>query len=185
MEEKRTIEQIKETHPYEYTVTDPCYLMDHERCSKCCEYAEQSARDNDRGNWDDDVFNFEVEKALREITGGFVFVCSTGFGDWTNSIYKSYDRNDDVIINGANFGADAGMVCVVEVTKKLEDYLENEYKDNAFGIGAFFYTKERGVNVMTDGSNSWEVLRIMTKGGATIKTLDEETEEEDDEYYED
>lgn len=184
MEEKNN---IKELYPYEYTVTDPCYLLDHERWQKCCEYAEQAAKQNDNGNWDEDIFSSEVEKAIREISGGYVFACGTGFGDWTNSIYKSYDRNDSVRIITSGFGADAGMVCVVEMTDALNKYLREEYKDNSSDIGAFFRTKERGVNVMTEGNDNWTVLRIMAKTGATILTQDDyaDEEEEDDYYYED
>lgn len=174
---KETIEEIKKVYPYEYTVTDPCYLLDNDRWDECWKRADEASKAKG-GEWDGDTFSAEIEKALREISGGYVFACGTGFGDWSNAIYVARDSHNTVKIKGSGFGADSGMVCVVEVTDALRKYLDEEYKDNSFGIGAFFYSKERGVSVMTEGSSQWEVLRIMVKGGATIKTEDEYVEDE-------
>ena len=52
---------------------------------------------------------------LKDVSGDNLAVADkTGFGDWTNEI-------DEV-----EFGADSGMVCVVEYTRDLQKYLEKK-----------------------------------------------------------
>ncbi|MCM1323191.1 MAG: hypothetical protein NC218_03310 [Acetobacter sp.] len=178
---EKYLDSQKENYPHLYTVTDPCYLLDNERWQKCCRKADEAGKAQGMRDWDFDAFNKAVEDELRSISGGFVYVCGTGFGDWENRIYAA-SRPEKVIIKQACFGADAGMVCVVEVTDKLEDYLEHEYTDNSFAIGAFFRSKEPVDYVVTLGSRSWEVLQIAITNGGVVRTEDDlDTDYEDEE----
>lgn len=90
-------------------VTDPCYLFSSEDWAKLIDGKEG------------DNLAEAVKEALVKNSGDKIAVVgSTGVGDWTNRMTKMGDPCDIV---SADFAADAGMVCVVEWTKELHDYL--------------------------------------------------------------
>ena len=107
-------------------VTDPCYLFSSEDWAKLID-----------GNEGDKLAE-AVKEALVKTSGDKIAVAgSTGVGDWTNQMTKMGDPCDIV---SAGFAADAGMVCAVEWTKKLHDYLtENKVSRPAGGCIARLY----------------------------------------------
>lgn len=90
-------------------VTDPCYLFSSEDWAKLIDGKEG------------DKLAEAVKEALAKNSGDKIAVAGfTGVGDWTNQMIKMGDPCDIIT---DDFAADAGMVCVVEWTKKLYDYL--------------------------------------------------------------
>ena len=110
-----------------YVVTDPCYILDNDVWSKCCEVFDK---------YKDDEFMYQrfdeaVSKALVEYTGYPAFACGTGFGDWSNQL-------SGIGVIKPDFFADAGMVCVCRLTSKMLQHWKEEYGTQDFsGIAIF------------------------------------------------
>ena len=110
-----------------YVVTDPCYILDNDVWSKCCEVFDK---------YKDDEFMYQrfdeaVSKALIEYTGYPAFACGTGFGDWSNQL-------SGIGVIKPDFFADAGMVCVCRLTSKMLQHWKEEYGTQDFsGIAIF------------------------------------------------
>ena len=110
-----------------YVVTDPCYILDNDVWSKCCEVFDK---------YKDDEFMYQrfdeaVSKALIEYTGYPAFACGTGFGDWSNQL-------SGIGVIKSEFFADAGMVCVCRLTSKMLQHWKEEYGTQDFsGIAIF------------------------------------------------
>lgn len=156
-----------------YLVTDPCYLLgllgsEEERddiWSVVCdadfmEYSDQK----------------DVTKRMSDVLGvNILRISDTGYGDWSNSI-RSFSKHIKVL--SPEFYADAGMMCVVEINEKLENYL----KDHS--IGAIFESDEP-IAVDVDCSNrGWYVLKITDINGWYDYAASEDPEEDEEDWYE-
>ena len=100
-------------------VTDPCYLITDRDWSGMC----NECFNKEQG--DDGLVKFRdrVQELLRVISGDETAVAGdTGFGDWQNEIDEKM------------FYADSGMVCVVELTEKLEKYMEKWNVHPSLGV---------------------------------------------------
>lgn len=146
-----------------FIVTDPCYLINsnsvwHEFCSLWFEDKATAA-----------------EKVISNAVGTAVSISDTGFGDWTNHLY-----GEGVI--ESEFFADAGMVCVCELTDTIEKTLVKKYRHV---LGAVF--EASGIaDIEFDRSNSnWTVVRIVTEDGHVLESDGYEYDDEDDEDDED
>ena len=162
-----------------YLVTDPCYLLDllktQEERDKLWDYVCNSIHD-----WEKDYDGTDHKDActrMSDVLGlNILRISDTGFGDWSNTL-KSNSEHIDVLI--PEFYADAGMMCVVEINEKLENFLKEH------DIGAIFESDiPIAVNVDNDDSQ-WYVLRIMDENGWNeLATSEEpEVEDEDEEFY--
>ena len=152
----------------DYVVTDPCYILPKDIWNKCIEVCEEYAKDS---NWSD-MFNKEVENALKEFTQGQAFVESTGFGDWDNQLLGPNVKND------GGFTADAGMVCVCELTGAVHKALGNAVEKESAAV----FMAQGPINVQFDTSKSdWTIVNIEDSEGECWTTWepDDDNEEED------
>ena len=163
-----------------YLITDPCYLLDLDSKNKdrIWNLCINDMYDSDHHDKYDDRTDYTgVQKILSEELGINVLrVSDTGYGDWSNSISSS---SEHIKIIKNEFYADAGMMCVVEINDKLENFL----KDNS--IGAIFES-DIPVSVHVDDSYSdWFILRIADENDCyelVSSEGDEMNDYEDDEY---
>ena len=120
-------------------VTDPCYLILNKDWDKLCnEYL--TGGDKQYTN-----FASAVESFLRDISGDkFAVAGDTGFGDWSNEIDEQA------------FYADSGMVCVVEETEKLKEYLGG-FK---FGLGARLTVNQSATYEIDQSNPDWSIVRV-------------------------
>ena len=164
-----------------YLVTDPCYLLG----------LDEANRDSIWHNCMNDMFNGDtgdvkyedgtnytgVQKILSEALGvNILRVSDTGYGDWSNTLTSS---SKHIKVIQPEFYADAGMMCVVEINEKLENFLKEH------DIGAIFESDcEISVDVDNDDS-SWYVLKIMNENGweELASSEEPEQEDEDEEFY--
>lgn len=159
-----------------FCVTDPCYILPNDVWDKCYEVFDK---------YKDDEFVYQrldeaITKALTEFVGSKSYACSTGYGDWSNIL-----QGDGKVIN-RSFCADAGMVCVCELTDKVKKALN---VDEVGNFSAAIFEAEDLSKVEFDVSdNTWTVVYIETTDGHCFCTLtpDEVYDNEDDDYeYED
>lgn len=149
-----------------YVVTDPCYILSDDVWTECCKVFDK---------YKDDEFMYQrfdeaVTKALTEFTGSKSYACGTGYGDWHNKL-----EGDGHIIQD-EFCADAGMVCVCELTDKVNEAL----KDCAKWAYAVFEC-EGLENVVLDLENSsWTRVFIETVEGNYLCTMKMEDIMKDD-----
>lgn len=136
-------------------VTDPCYLISNEDWDKLIKEAEQDSGEN----WIN-CFDNIVAKYLIKISGDSHAVAgSTGFGDWVNEI------------DGQEFGADSGMVCVVENTKELQSYLEKNKISILPGLSALVSVNDSATYEIDRTNPYWSVVKI----NSTIESLPPES----------
>lgn len=159
-----------------YLVTDPCYLLDLDEANRY--YIWHNCM-NDMFNGDtgdqkyEDGTNYTgVQKILSEALGiNVIRVSDTGFGDWSNTLLSS---SNHIKVIEPEFYADAGMMCVVEINEKLENFLKEH------DIGAIFESDcDISVDV-NDEDRSWYVLKIMDANGWHVLASSEEPEQEDE-----
>lgn len=155
-----------------YVVTDPCYILTHEQWHDCCEYADKTSKE-DNVEWSY-IFRMAVETALTKFTNSSSWVADTGFGDWTNILYGP---NKD---GYGEFCADAGMVCVCEVTDKVSAVLEKIPNKKSFAI--FEAEGPISVDFNTDNSN-WTVVNIKDSAGNTWITMEPDDGGDEEEYW--
>lgn len=154
-----------------YLVTDPCYLL---------HMLDSEEERDDLWSYvcDADLMQYSEEKnaskRMSEVLGvNILRISDTGYGDWSNRI-RSFSKHIKVL--SPEFYADAGMMCVVEINEKLENYL----KDHS--IGAIFESDEP-IAVDVDRSNrNWYVLKITDVNDCYDYATSEEPEEDD--WYE-
>ena len=146
-----------------YLVTDPCYLLDLDavNCDSIWNKCIDDMYDSDHsGKYDDRTDYTGVQKILSDELGiNVIRVSDTGYGDWVNSI-SSTSEHIRIIKN--KFFADAGLMCVVEINDKLENYL----KDNP--IGAIFESDEPIAVDVDCNNSSWYVLKITDLSGLHV-----------------
>lgn len=149
-----------------YVITDPCYILPEDIWDECCKKCEARGQEN----WSEN-FDGIVQEALRDFTQGQAFASSTGYGDWSNTIWGP---NVD---GTGSFCADSGMVCVCELIGKVADALGNSFDT---GCAASFEA-EGPIKVDFDTSESdWTVVNIEDANGDCWHTdvpYDEEDEE--------
>jgi hypothetical protein len=164
-----------------YLVTDPCYLLDLDPVNRDSIWHNCM---NDMYNGDTGSDKYEdrtnytgVQKILSEALGvNILRVSDTGYGDWSNTLLSG---SKHIKVIKPDFFADAGMMCVVEVNEKLENFL----KEN--DIGAIFESDVPISVSVNDEDRGWYVLKIMDeKGWHELATSEEpEQEDEDEEFY--
>ena len=136
-------------------VTDPCYLIsDREWDGMCrCFFKDD---DTEQGL---KKFRALVQDLLKVISGDSYAVANdTGFGDWVNEI------------DGQKFYADSGMVCVVENTPKLQEYLKKENISLPLGVAYVDVYKNASYEIDTSDPN-WSVVKILDRSGV-LKSLE-------------
>ena len=125
-------------------ITDPCYLIDNEDWDRLIDECEAQHKKN----WFD-FFGEKVATFLKDVSGDNLAVADkTGFGDWTNEI-------DEV-----EFGAESGMVCVVEYTRDLQKYLEKNNISIIPGLAALIPVDDKAVYEIDTNDPCWSVVRI-------------------------
>lgn len=149
-----------------YIITDPCYIVPEDVWDEACKHID-----------DDSVIDYPMfEKVISDACGTKVDVCDTGCGDWDNSISGPYDH----IIN-RKFCADAGMVCVAELTPEIEKnmtYNGINLADN--GVAAVIDVSD--AQVEWHGNDDWTIASIRTPEGY-FYSEDYPDEDDDWEYY--
>ena len=150
-----------------YCITDPCYILDDTTWDACCKKCDNLG---DVENWCEN-FNKVAEEALKDFTQGQAFVSDTGFGDWDNTLYGL------TVSELGAFCADAGEVCVCELTDEVAERL-----DDAFEHGrAASFEAEGPIKVNFDTTDpSWTVVYIEDADGTcwNTSTVGDEDEEE-------
>jgi len=126
-------------------VTDPCYLINETDWAGMCDACFGKV-EGDEGF---KKFKNQVQELLRAISGDIKAVADeTGIGDWTNSI------------DNQMFYADSGMVCVVEDTKKLREYLDKYKIILPIGVARVEVEDDAMYKIDTHNPN-WSVVEIL------------------------
>ncbi len=165
-----------------YLVTDPCYLLDilessderdnlWDKCLRSMYSSDTSGGYSSQSNYEG------VRKILSDALGINVLrVSDTGFGDWSNSIISN---SEHIKVIKDDFFADAGMMCVVEINEKLENFLKDD------SLGAIFGS-DVPISVHVDDSDrQWYVLKIMDENGWNLLASSEEPEHDEEDEDED
>lgn len=135
-------------------VTDPCYLISDKDWSGVCDLCFKKDEEEDKAL---EKFNEMITELLRLNSGDKKAIADrTGFGDWVNSI-------DDKM-----FYADSGMVCVVEDSKKLNDYLTEKGMDLPTGVAHLEVEDDAEYKINTENP-TWSVVEIYS-GGKVIRS---------------
>ena len=152
----------------EYIVTDPCYILPDNIWDQCCKSLDDGF----------EVFNETVSKALAEFSGCQAWACDTGYGDWNNEIFGCNVKKSD-------FCADAGMVCICQLSDKIKDYIEQHY-DTIFFSGAAVFEMSDTISVeFNQNCRDWTVITIKDKtyGNTITSTSVSDYYSEDEEEY--
>lgn len=158
-----------------FCVTDPCYILPDNVWTECCKVFDE---------YKDDEYMYQrfdeaVTKALTEFVGSKSYACGTGYGDWSNEL-----QGDGKVIN-KDFCADAGMVCVCELTDKVKNALDVNILSNRC---AAVFEAEDLRNVTFDLTDKdWTVVYIETTDGhcfCTSEVCDGYYEEDDVDFDE-
>ena len=139
-------------------VTDPCYIIKDGEWDDACKYC---SKDNTgvEGNKEFDNFKDFIQNLLRTVSGDQLAVADeTGFGDWVNEI------------GGQKFYADSGMVCVVELTDKLKNYMADNGINLPMGV-AYIDVDSSATYEIDTSDRDWSVVKIKSRG-ETIKSLE-------------
>lgn len=171
---KVVVPELKNGYKFLYTVTDPCYLIKRSEWNKC----HKEAIDY----YDKQFYQGDFEKALRkrlaEVAGVSEYsveVMETVIGDWSNEfkIHAEHAVKEKLDIIEGKFAADAGMVCFVEVTPQLVEYLKTNAKQ-VFSAGAFIASKEPLRCYMYRGEEgySWTQVNVLDNVGNTLLTTE-------------
>ena len=142
-------------------ITDPCYLISDDDWDSLLRKADKETTSEAWGKtFDKGVTDFlrNKFKDKKAVAG------STGFGDWVNSI------------NGHEFCADSGMVCVYEVTPELKAYLkENDISVNPLCVAGMRVHEDTEYEI-DQTKPSWSLVKIKTPRHLYIS---EQTEDEE------
>ena len=126
-------------------VTDPCYLISDDDWSNVCNACFKEDGDEEKAL---NKFNEMITELLKLNSGDKKAIADrTGFGDWMNSI-------DDKM-----FYADSGMVCVVEDTEKLRNYLLDKGMDLPTGVAHLEVEDDAEYKINTEDP-TWSVVEI-------------------------
>jgi hypothetical protein len=162
-----------------YLITDPCYLLDllstQKERDNLWSYVCESIHDYDRDY--DGTDHKDACTRMSDVLGlNILRISDTGFGDWSNTI-TSTSKHINVLI--PEFYADAGMMCVVEINEKLENFLKEH------DIGAIFESDVPISVSVNDEERGWYVLEIMDEKGwnKLAESQPPYEEDEDEEFY--
>jgi len=141
----------------QFIITDPCYILPDDVWQDCC----QKAFRNELG-WREqsEIFDNAVQEQLMKLSGTIAWASSTGIGDWTNKIW-----GDSEHIIQSEFCADAGMVCVCELTDKTLVAIEDKGGKLGDGIAAIIETDGDIYVDMDRTDKDWTVVRIKDAAG--------------------
>lgn len=155
-----------------FIVTDPCYILPSETWDKAC-------TDCFTGNANEDLraFDERIEQELRKFAEtDNAWVDETGFGDWENSLIAT---TADVRIQSHGFSADAGMVCVCEVTDHVAGAIDVRLMDRC--IAMFEVDDNSRIQVTFDRDEpNWTQVIIRADGKKIITSMEAEYGEEED-----
>ncbi len=156
-----------------YLVTDPCYIINHDDWHALCDQATKAEKEQGR-NWSNEFVEL-VETSLRTISGDISAVaCNTGYGDWENCMFGS-------VVKHSQFVADAGMVCVVEFTDKLAEYLKDTV-DNVDDLSAILESESPLHAEFNTDDAHWTVVEVFDEDGRLVaNSLYPDTEEDEEE----
>ena len=151
-----------------YIVTDPCYICDDDKVwNDVCDAMFENEKEP----------NYEAgAKILSEYLGQELVMSTTGFGDWSNTLYGK-----NVVT--PSFGADAGLVCVTELTDRVVEILETEYSRI---VGATFVSEGISLKddvVFDDSDPNWVIVRINTPEGEIESDSGNSGEDEEGDDY--
>jgi len=142
---------------FKYLITDPCYLI--------------SERD-----WDKLLDNLPFSEFSNRVKTFLLKLCpvaevaDTGVGDWVNEIIPINETKISKL--SPQFAADSGMVCFVEDSKALMDYMAKNDLGFPLHCVATLYSKEPLVCEM-DTSEDATVVRVKTPSGELVAISDE------------
>ena len=139
-------------------VTDPCYLISNEDWDKMTKECEEIKGANWFYLFDKYVEAFLVENFKDKLA----VAKETGFGDWSNEI------------DGVEFGADSGMVCVVEHTKELQEYIDKHNISILPGLAAILPVGDKAYYEIDTSNSAWSVVRVYD-GDTTLESLPADT----------
>lgn len=164
-----------------FIVTDPCYIMPKSTWSKVCKEVFDNPNTEDRY----DIFDQRIQEELRKFAGtDSAWAGSTGIGDWSNTI-TSFDDDIAKVVH-SQFSADAGMVCVCELTPPIEQIIKNEGYSFDWSIAMFEVEDTSVVECLIDQSDSsWTVVNVSVDGDIVLHSeeQDEMIEDEEEDYY--
>lgn len=137
-----------------FIVTDPCYLISDEKVWEdycCIIYDARIPTEEERYRLGDEFLSHYLDTEIH--------VCKTGYGDWSNELYSVSSR-----VLKSRFVADSGLVCVTELTDKVNEEHKKRYgygiREDKHCIALFFSTNLKEVKF--DTSNP-EWTRICIK----------------------
>ena len=137
------------------TVTDPSYILPAAIYDECWEKCKQ-LYGNNGDNIDWDHYHSMLADALTEFSGAKAWVASTGFGDWDNTMYGP-------AVVQSEFTADAGMMCVCEITEPVKAAL-SKLPEHCYAIIDIDRVGIANVNFNTKDPN-WHVVEITDNEG--------------------
>lgn len=151
-----------------YIVTDPCYILDSEIWSNICNQCKNE-------DFYNDTFNKLVADELTKLTGSKAYASQTGFGDWSNTLIGE-------TVNGGNFYADAGRVCVCKLNSSL---LAKYSMETLTELGAIFEAEGEITVEFNTTVSDWTEIYITDTAGNHWNSLPatcDEYEYDEDEY---
>lgn len=171
-----------------FIVTDPCYLLPDNTWQSICHEVFD-------GTWNDqkemyEAFDSRVQEELRKFAGtDLAWTGSTGIGDWCNGIDSKNSKVVNVVYRG--FGADAGMVCVCELTDIISKTINDSGIQYDWSVACFEVSDDSEVSCNIDKSNSnWTVVKVYVNDELVIESNsygypEEYEDEDDDDEFED
>ena len=163
-----------------YLITDPCYIISHSDWDALCDQATEEEKYQGR-DWSD-IFGKLVAAHLRTISGNqYADACDTGYGDWENHMFGR-------AVKQSEFGADSGMVCMVELTSKLTEYINVDKENSIANVMSLSAVLESDdvlhAEFNTDNSNWTELCVVDSRGSVVAYSEPYEDEDEDEEEEE-
>lgn len=165
-----------------FIVTDPCYVLPKDTWHSVCDnvFSNKELVETRYERFDE-----EIQKELRKFAKtDLAWVGSTGIGDWSNSISSSDNEVANVI--HSQFGADAGMVCICELTPSISKIIKDEGYSYDWCIALFEVDDTSIVEGVIDQSDvNWTVVNVKVNGDIVISSEEAESmmEDEDEDYY--
>lgn len=142
-------------------ITDPSYLIPSEKWSELVDKQDEDTITNL-------IISYFVDNNIKPLAVG-----ATGYGDWSNQVHSASERVDIV---QPEFGADAGLVCVVEGTPAAILALhENKIASHAFAT--LNVPGDTRVTINYDNPN-WTVLLFHSPDGTLLAKTSEDEDSE-------
>lgn len=164
-----------------YIITDPCYVLPENIWSEIGEkvyHFNDSNRENIERDYNQENIDFTnyCTEALQEFSGDYKAIASrTGFGDWSNNLH-----GEDVI--KADFFADSGMVCAVELTDTIKEAIARSNEslpEESWYRGMAILETDKDVSFEMDTSNpEWTIVLVKDKATGFIIARTSDVNEE-------